>query len=329
MALRVVEHRQLLYIITMFLIVQFAGIALATQVFSGATLHAVSSVQTIGNSAEGAVLYIGWIVIFSVLLLVLLRVIKGDWLFTALELFIVVSASFIFFLLLITSLTGTAYAAIFGQGPSVYVLALSFAFGVILMAAKFKLPRLRNVTAIVASIGVGLALGISFGFLAALIFMIILAVYDFIAVFITKHMVTLGNMAVSRNMSLMVMASEIEAVPLSNLTKSERSEYKKAKPALAKEGGIMRMLVSRNVAPVAAMTALGTGDLAVPLMLSVAAYKVYFNFTLSLVVASGGFLGILLTMYILRKYKRPLPAIPFLLFGILVALGAFRLAMIL
>ncbi len=329
MALRVVEHRQLLYIITMFLIVQFAGIAIATRVFSGATFQEISSIQAVGNGAEGAVAYIGWIVLFSILLLVLLRVIKGDWLFTALELFIVISASFIFFLMLITSISGTAYEAIFGNGPSIYVYLISFGLAVALMAAKLKMPRLRNVTAIIASIGVGLVLGISFGFIAAMIFMIILAVYDFIAVFITKHMVTLGNMAVSRNMSLMVIASEIEAVPVSKLTKSERKEYEKAKQGLTKEGGIVGTLVSNNIVPVAARTALGTGDLAVPLMLSVAAYKVYLNFTLSLVVASGGFIGIMITMYVLRKYKRPLPAIPFLLFGILVALGIFRLAMIL
>jgi hypothetical protein len=75
--------------------------------------------------------------------------------------------------------------------------------------------------------------------------------------------------------------------------------------------------------PLSARTALGTGDLMAPLMLAVSAYTVDLNFTLSFVVILGSILGLFLTMYTLKKYRRALPAIPFLLFGILVALGIF------
>ena len=75
--------------------------------------------------------------------------------------------------------------------------------------------------------------------------------------------------------------------------------------------------------PVAARTALGTGDLAMPLMLAIAAYKVNLNFVLSFVIIIGALLGLILTMFILRKYKRALPAIPPLLFGIVVVMAAY------
>jgi hypothetical protein len=78
--------------------------------------------------------------------------------------------------------------------------------------------------------------------------------------------------------------------------------------------------VSNDMAPVAARTALGTGDLAMPLMLAIAAYKVNLNFVLSFVIIIGATFGLLITMLILRKYKRALPAIPPILLGIGIAL---------
>ena len=79
---------------------------------------------------------------------------------------------------------------------------------------------------------------------------------------------------------------------------------------------MIRNLVDNNMAPYMARTALGTGDLAMPLMLAIAAYKVNLNFVLSFVIIIGAFFGLMLTMLILRKYKRALPAIPPILFGI-------------
>jgi hypothetical protein len=69
--------------------------------------------------------------------------------------------------------------------------------------------------------------------------------------------------------------------------------------------------------------ALGTGNLAMPLMVAIAAYKVNLNFVLSFVIILGAILGLVITMLILRRYKRALPAIPPILFGIAVALLAY------
>lgn len=327
MPLNVIENRQLLYIVSMFLIVQFAGLLLASQIFAGATFIPSSMMQVGGNS--GGIAYLGFVVLaiatFSVILVLLFRFVKTDILFILLEIWVVGIASIIFFLACFGAISGNAFSIIFGNGPSLPVLGLAFLCAGLLIAAKFKWQRLRNVTAMVASVGAGLVIGVSFPFWFAFAFMALLAVYDFIAVFITKHMVSLANAAMSRNLSLMIMASEVEAVPASYLSEKERSEYAKAKKGLASKSPVLKSVMDQGMVPLAARTALGTGDLMVPLMMAVSSYTVYLNFTLPLVVVVGSVAGLGLTMYVLKKYKRPLPAIPFLLFGILAALGVFFL----
>lgn len=322
MSVRVIEYRQLLQILTIFMLVQFTGLLLATQVFTGTTYEQLRGVQTVSSSIN-ALFYLAYIVVFSVVIILVLKIYKGDKLFLLLEGVVVFIASFIVFAIALSVIGGNAFSALYGSGTTwVFVAAALLAIG--LVVAKYKRPRLRNLTAAIASIGVGLVLGISFSFFIAFIFMAILAVYDFIAVFITKHMIALGNMAIDKNLSFLVMVNEIEAVPASSLSLSQRKEYQKSKSEIAKHhGAAVKKLVSKDMVPLMARTALGTGDLAMPLMLAVAAYKVNLNFVLSFVITLGAVLGLIITMLILRKYKRALPAIPPLLFGIAIALLAY------
>lgn len=326
MPLRVVELRQFLQILAMFMLVQFSGLVLATQVFNGVAYEQVSSVQAISTYSENLLFYIAYIVIVSVILLFVFRVYRGKRLFTVFEAVVVFIPAFYVFLICIAAPTGSAYATLFyGTNPAAYVAALVLA--ALLVVAKNRIPKLRNVTALIASVGVGLILGITFGFAAAYIFMALLAVYDFIAVFVTKHMVALADVAIGNNLSLLIMVNEAKAVPLSSLNKKEQAEYKKAKPMLEKQAGsIVKTLEKSDMVPVAARSALGTGDLAVPLMVAVAAYKINLSFVPSLVVVAGSVLGVLMNMMVLSRYKRALPAIPLLLLGISLALGVYFVA---
>jgi presenilin-like A22 family membrane protease len=325
LALRVIEYRQLIQILAIFLVVQFAGLLLATQVFTGTTYEQVTSVQTISSSVN-ALFYIAYIVIFSVVLILIFKIYKGDKLFLLLEGAVVFVASFIVFMVAISALTGTAYMTIYGSG-SLYILVAAAGLALMLVIAKYKRPGLRNLTAMIASVGVGLVLGLSFSFLAGVIFMIILAAYDFIAVFITKHMIALGNMAIEKNLSFLVMVNEVEAFPVSMLSAAQRKEYESSKSDIKKQNsGMFGKLVGDDMVPFSARTALGTGDLAMPLMLAIAAYKVNLNFILSLTIIVGGLFGLVITMLILRRYKRALPAIPPILFGIAVSMLVYFIA---
>ncbi len=318
LALRVIEYRQLIQIVVMFLIVQFVGLLLATQVFTGITYNQVQSAQVVSSSVNTLFL-IAYIVVVSVILVAIFKIYRGERLYQIFDAIIILVPSFIVFLVAISALEGNAFQSIFGTG-TILTFALAIALSIALVVAKYKRPKLRNLTAMIASVGVGLVLGVSFGFIVALIFMVILAAYDFIAVFITKHMVTLAKVAIEKNISGLIMVSEIEAVPVSMLSAAEKREYQEVKKDLVKQGGVVGDVIANNMVPIPASTALGTGDLAVPLVLAIAAYKVKLNFVLSFVIIIGALFGLILTMFILRKYKRALPAIPPLLFGISVAL---------
>ncbi|MBT4192583.1 MAG: hypothetical protein HOE11_04700 [Candidatus Diapherotrites archaeon] len=62
----------------------------------------------------------------------------------------------------------------------------------------------RNFVSLIAIIGAGAVIGISFGLLPILLFISILSAYDLIAVFGTKHMVTLGKAVTKKNFAFTV-----------------------------------------------------------------------------------------------------------------------------
>ena len=325
MELKRIEHRQLVQIMAIFAIVQFGGLFLAISAYSGVTYSEITQAQAVSTGSSAALLII-YIVAFSAMFVIISRIYKGNKLFLFLEAYIIFIASLYLFGMIFSIPSGNVMQFLYGNG-SVWAYAAAAALGVLLVFAKNRIPRLRNTTAMIASIGVGTILGITFSFTAALIFMFILAAYDFIAVFITKHMITIANAAIKMNLSFMVSASDIEAVPIGMLSKDERAAYLKAAKGDREWGRLARRFNISKYAPVSASVGLGTGDLAMPLMLAVSAYKVYLSFTFSISIILGAVLGLFITMMILRNYRRALPAIPPLLLGILISIGAYMLLM--
>lgn len=323
MGVRVIEGRQLLQILVMFMIVQFAGLFLAALMFNGATYQQVSSTQ-VASAPSTALFLIVYIIAVTVVMILLMKFYIG--VYRLFEGFVIFVASAIVFSILLSELT-SATVTMFGSAVPVAFVA-GGGLGIALVVAKNMKPWLRNATAILASIGVGVALGSDFGFIVALVLMALLAVYDFIAVFITKHMITLADAVQKQNLAFMVDVREVEAVPKGSLSAAELSQYNRELTAFKKAGGKMqeiRQKGMKNMVPMVASVGLGTGDLAVPLMVAIAAYKVFLSFTLSMFVIFGAVIGLLLTMFILRRYKRALPAIPPLLFGIGIGIALYAL----
>ena len=323
MSVRVIEGRQLLQILVMFMIVQFAGLFLAALMFNGATYQQVSSTQ-VASAPSTALFLIVYIIAVTVVMILLMKFYIG--VYRLFEGFVIFVASAIVFSILLSELT-SATVTMFGSAVPVAFVA-GGVLGIALVVAKNMKPWLRNATAILASVGVGVALGADFGFIVALVLMALLAVYDFIAVFITKHMITLADAVQKQNLAFMVDVREVEAVPKGSLSAAELSQYNRELTAFKKAGGKMqeiRQKGMKNMVPMVASVGLGTGDLAVPLMVAIAAYKVFLSFTLSMFVIFGAVIGLLLTMFILRRYKRALPAIPPLLFGIGIGIALYAL----
>lgn len=315
----------------MFLIVQFFGLLLATSVYSiNVPISAYTQAVQPVSSVQVIVFYIIGIILFAALILFILRKYHSGRFMILMETIAIFGGSFITFLFIVGSLTGSVEQIIFQNTLSLqmsidYLLAAIFA--VTLIVLKNKRQNLRNVASIIASIGIGLYIGVYLTFTTVLIFMAILAVYDYIAVFITKHMVAMGNAAIQMNLALIVGASDAGAFPHSYFTKAQIKSFEKHKPLLERYKSVFNKIDRKRLIPVIAPRALGNGDMAVPLMVAVGAYKAYLNFTGSLVVVAGATFGLALTFMILSKYKRALPAIPPLFLGILLALGVYTIIM--
>lgn len=293
---RTIEYRQLANILALFLIVQFAGLLIAFYLIT----PAVISVNTSGPSASSDVIfYFVYIMVGAVIMFLLFKTRYGVLIFRILEGLVILSASFYLFLIILASLL---------PQDSPYPMPVSLLLGVFLVAAKNKWPGLRNFAAVVSSVGVGLVLGIFFGFFAAYVLMALIAVYDYVAVFITKHMITLGREAVNRNLAFLIGSYEMEVVPKGYLKGKEEKEWSRALKG-TKNKTIMRLVRAGNM-PVPSFSALGAGDLAIPLMLAVSAYTTYFSFFTSLMIVLGASFGLVFSMYVSKKYMLALPAIP-------------------
>lgn len=319
MDISAIEYIQDIRIVAMFLIVQFLGLLLAAQIYSVSTFTQVSPAQAF-SSASGVLIYVIYIAFIGVIVAIILKYYKGRRLFILLEAYVIFVSSFVVFLVVIGTITGTLASDLYGNGlPQYTVLVLILSAAMVL--AKNKWPKLRNSAAIIASVGVGLVLGVSFTFVEMIILMTLLAIYDYIAVFITKHMVTMGNAMVNMNLAFLVGSGGVEAVPRSSLSKAELEAYKKQGRIFKSGSPTMSEIKNRNLVPIFTRRELGTGDLAIPLAVAVSAQNLYLSFFVIL----GSTLGLVITMMILRKYKRALPAIPPLLFGVLLGVGVYLL----
>ncbi len=300
---RRIELRQVADILVMFLIVQFGGLLIASMVFSTSPVTPAST-----NVQAASVQVLGYLVYIIAVALVILLVIKfyrGDLLFKVIEALVVVLPAFIVF----TIVLGYLAPPTFTDVNLIYAISLILAVSLILI--KNTVPWFRNTVTIIASIGVGAVLGLAFSFYEALIFMAFIAIYDYIAVFITKHMITMAQAVSSKNLAFLIGASDFEAVPKGYFNKKELSEYNAMlKKSNAQNNPVVKKIMQQGKMPVVSQIQLGAGDLGLPLMVAVSAFPVFFNYTVSLVIIIGSAVGLIFTMFFLRKYQRPLPAIP-------------------
>ncbi len=307
---RIIEYRQLVYIITLFLLVQFLGLLI---VFYFLPPVVAVPAQQQAPSSFNAIWFFLYVLAGTLFLLLLFRFYHGNAIYVIIEGVIVVIASFYLFLIILGSIFPN-------QAAVPEVVAASIGLPALLMYAKYKKPWLRNEVAMIASMGAGIVLGF-LPFTVTFAFMLIIAAYDYVAVFVTKHMLALGRQAVDRNMALLVGSSEIELIPRSYLSKGSIKEIKKMLANTKIRNRQIKQAIKQGSFPVPTQTALGTGDLTMPLMLAVSAYFSFTSYFLAVVIAVGASAGLVFTMYLLKKYKIGLPAIPPLFSFISIALG--------
>ncbi|MFA6530698.1 MAG: presenilin family intramembrane aspartyl protease [Candidatus Micrarchaeia archaeon] len=263
-------NKIILEILFLFAIAQalgfFSGLVLISDIPFNPAFHELS-VPASGNDLFDGVYMFGFMLIGAVIMLIFIRHIRNDFLFMLLETALIATTSSIVF-----------YSLLRLFFPYLESMMIAGSLGLILAGLKQLDDRFKNVSAILASAGVGALFGSSIGLMPLVILIALLAVYDYIAVFKTKHMVEFADYMMKRNVSFTITS-------------------KKYIPELKRE---RRM-------------DLGTGDIIVPVMLEVALIPV--SPVASLFVFLGALVALGIFLYLFFNKKVVLPAIPPIAFG--------------
>ncbi len=151
--------------------------------------------------------------------------------------------------------------------------------GLSLASIKIFKPSFKNAAAILATAGVGVIFGISLGPLPVIIFLLLLSVYDYISVFKTKHMVEMAEYIVKKDLAFTVTSKEII------------------------EGKERRI-------------DLGTGDLIAPVIFEVSVLS--YSPAATVFIFLGAFISLAVFLLLVWRKRMVLPALPPLVFGMLV-----------
>jgi len=278
----------LVQIIISFLVISFLSLITAQSMTTGKVAYTSEPVQSVYiassplsvppyQAVEISVFqFLSSFLVATFLMLLFLKIFKGKFMFE------------IFF----------SGAVIFGaQGPLgiIFVKFTAFLIAIAIAILRFIYPRIltQNLAIIIAIAGIAASLGMSVKPLMALIILILLSVYDIIAVYKTRHMIKLFKgmakrgavlaLVVPKNFSLWLKKFEI--IKLEN-----KNEF----------------------------IFLGTGDLALPVFFAISALSSGIEF--SLFIIFGAIIGFIVNhiIFINQKEKKPIPALPAIaLFSIL------------
>lgn len=175
----------------------------------------------------------------------------------------------------------------------VFPLSLSLIVSSMFIAAVFLLPIIwtHDMIVILASAGIGPLFGMQFSWELAAILLVILSLYDFIAVFITHHMVTLEHEMLRHQSSFALIVPEFGHDFKAHLA---------------------------SVLPGSGFLILGGGDVVLPMFLSTSAFV--FDPILGVWVMAGTVFGVFLNHMLLMSLRHPLPALPFITLGAFIGL---------
>lgn len=244
--------------------------------------------RAFGDDVENPInplIYIGLIIIFTAIMLAVLKYTKGNFLQYAILAIVGLSMFYVFYPVLFYFIP---YVLNFGSFSLDIPFSLSVLLAIILTFSLYKYPEWYLVDSIGIIIGAGIAgiFGMSFGILPVFILLIILAVYDFISVYKTKHMISLASGVMKMKVPVILV------VP------------KKLSYSFKEEEGILQKVKKKKKRD--AMF-IGLGDIIIPGILPVSA-SLYLpslfvgNFYAPILVALSCTVGALLGMVILMRF---------------------------
>ena len=167
-----------------------------------------------------------------------------------------------------------------------WLLILSIAFAVILTVVLFKYPEWYIIDACGVVVGAGAIaiFGISLDVFLVLILLIVLAIYDAISVYKTKHMIDLADTVMDLKLPVLLVVPKVRHYSLIKETKSLKEKLKEGEE---REAFFM-----------------GLGDVVMPGILVAAVYHNIVNgFPIALSVILGTLVGFVILMIFVMKGK--------------------------
>lgn len=246
--------------LSIFLLVQLVGLFTASQLIK-------NRADTYLNIPEISMVSFALSFIIAVSLIFLaIKFLKGKFGFKLLFVFLIVVGS------------KTVFNSIFPDFIS-NLLALA----VVALWVALPYVWMHNVAIILAISGISAELGFAVSLPTVLILLALLSIYDVIAVYRTKHMITMFKDLMQRGVVLSII------VPV-----KIKDFMKKTEVAQPRKGFLF----------------LGTGDLAFPLIFAVTALK--FSFISAVLIIAGATVGAIVVFYLLvsQAQRRALPALP-------------------
>jgi len=261
-------------ILLFFLVAQalglYAGVVVLTDLLKNPYVSPFLISTDKANPENAFLLFVFVLLGAAIMALLIKKFFTHELIFAVLEYFLIaVSSSIVFYSFL---------RVLFGYEIS---MAIGILLALALAMAKFFFAPLKNIAAIMATAGVGVVFGVSFSPEVVIIFIILLTVYDYVAVFITKHMVDFASFVIKKNMAFTITAKGIV----------EGKEK---------------------------MIDIGSGDFTVPVTLEVALLS--FNPVASLAALVGAAIAVGVFLYFVWKKHIVLPALPPISLGMFVAL---------
>lgn len=226
--------------------------------------------ETVGISDGAAVAYF-LIFFFAVTLffLILFHIYKGNAIYRSIFIAIV-------------------FAGLLKLFELVFPTALSAIVAVIFILGLFLLPVVwvHDLIVLFAGAGIGAVFGLQFHWTFAMILLVILSVYDALAVFVTKHMITLAHELIKRSCTFALIIPEHAA------------QFRASLMAIHPGSGFL---------------VLGGGDIVLPMFLTASAYAARPAAGWYAIV--GMCIGVALNHIWLTSSRVPLPALPLISAG--------------
>lgn len=178
---------------------------------------------------------------------------------------------------------------------------LSIIFAILLVVLRYNFPYvfIHNISFIIAVIGISVNLGLNIKPIEAILILVAISVYDFIAVYITGHMVRMLKSTISSGTVFAMIIPQI----FWDMTETV-SEVGKKKEKRFLDPSLQSKDTEHD------FVYLGGGDLAFPLIMAVAALKD--GLFSSVLTAIGALLGLLVLniIFTMQKDRKPMAGLP-------------------